>query len=238
MNEFEVIINKLQDIIDSKRQEVPEEQWTVTPPVINREQQREQAKLTSILLVLKRKKEEAKKAEIEIAKLKNTNKNYNRFITNFGFSKSGHGAAERFVHRSLPYCQCGKQPIIQYVVDYGKWCVLCQKCYLMTENFDRIKDAMKAWQMKQFTETSLMLQNKLTRENVDDSGLTALAQEVCKVAAEDYIDSTSQSRKDLRKFFLESPLMLGTDGDAVIKKLEKISEEKRKEQIEKEVATA
>ena len=229
MQDCKRVMDKLQRLLD-ERPEPEEENRT--------EENFLRLGIANAIQCIKEQEEIRLTDERRIRNLHDVISNFDIFIANFGFRKVGIGFGAAYTHKNLPYCRCGKQPQIQYVAEDKEWCVICTNCFLMTAQYKKIRDAMKAWHDQEFTETSLMLQNKLTMETVDNDALAELAKAVCTVAAEDYIDSTSQSKESLRKFFQCSPLMMGANGDAVIDRLDKICEEKRKEKESKESKTA
>ena len=229
MYDLDRTIEKLQKLLD-ERPEPDEEHRT--------EENNLRLRLANAIGCIKECKQIRDNDELQIKNQRKVIRNLDRFIGNFGFKKVNTGYNGCFYHNGLPYCDCGNVPQIVYVEDDDEWCVMCQKCYLMTAQYKKIKDAMKAWGNSEFTETSLMLHKPLTKENVDDDGLMDLAKAICETAAEDYIEGTDRTKESLKKFFLTSHLMLGADGEAALKNLDKISEERRMEKLEKEGKTA
>ena len=229
MLEYEDAVSRVQKLIDMRPKEVPAE-YAAAEYHIKRE-------LNSTIAFI-RKCEAAERYDKEtISSLRNMIKRLDKFLEGLNFRRLKGGYSVAITHKHVKKCKCGKTPLIKYYLEEQTWYMACD-CGLQTDTYTGIKDAMVAWQNGEFTEASVMLQNPLTIENVDNDGLMDLAKKVCEVAAEDYIDGSKGMKESLKSFFRTSPLMLGADGDAAIKKLDEISEEKRKKQMEKEVATA
>lgn len=221
MLDYKKAISRVQRLLDERPKDVKAEDKVDETYL--------QLQLSATLMFLRQCQAENEELSSRITNLEHVVKNANWFLGNFGFGVVGSGYGAAYTHKSLTPCACGKRPQLQYVPDEKKWCVMCSKCYLMTDNYPKIKDAVSTWINKKFTETSLMLHEKLTMETVDEDGLMELAQKVCEVAAEDYIEGGPLTRDTLKKFFRSSPLMLGTNGDAVIERLNKIIDEKKPE---------
>ena len=196
MLDYKKGLNRVQKLLDSRPQEVPDEDKT--------EENYLKLQLGATLSFIRQCELEREDLVSKINNLEHVVTNANWFLGNFGFGVVGSGYGAAYTHKSLTPCSCGKRPQIQYVPEEKAWCVMCSKCYLMTANYPKIKDAVSAWINKKFTETSMMLHEKLTMETVDEGGLMELAQKVCEVAAEDYIEGGSLTRDTLKKFFRSS----------------------------------
>ena len=153
-----------------------------------------------------------------------------KFIANFGFRKVGEVYGEDYTHNSLSGCLCcGHQPVIQessYVT--GNWLVKCPKCDLMTDPKPKIVGAIKAWNNKEFSEASVMFNRRYSKETLDENGMMELAQEACRIAADDYRDGNASMREDITKFLQTSDFLMRIDRDALIEELEKEVAEKQK----------
>ena len=226
--DYKKAIDRVQKLIDSRPKEVSEADKV--------DENYLKLQLGATISFIKHCQKENDYLLSKISNLSHTVKNANWFLGNFGFGVIGSGFGAAYTHKSLTPCSCGHRAQLQYVPEEKMWCVLCPKCFLMTGNYPKIKDAVKAWINKDFTETSLMLNEPLTVQTVDNEGLMELARRVCQVTADDYVEGGPLTRESLKTFFRSSPLMLGTDGDAVINKLDKIIEEKKAKQEEKERA--
>lgn len=220
MNEFDTIEERLTEAIDkiSGFDCLPDEDRNLVRRLIS-----------GALALVKRHRKDNDELALQIRTHEKAIANLDKLIANFGFKRVWTGVSGMYTSRFLRGCKCGHEPYVQEVCDTKNWIVLCNKCYLRTEEHQKIKDAIKAWNDGCYTETSLMLQTKLTKDTVDEQGLTELAIKVCEMAADDYVGGTVQSRESLKKFFRASPIMMGADGDAMIENLDaKIAKKKEK----------
>ena len=133
-----------------------------------------------------------------------------------GFSRGYYAGYPVFHHRGLRKCQCGRAPIVAHqVLDDRRWLVQCSECSICTEAHEKPAEAIRDWNAGRFTEISVKLQEPLRAVDVDKGGMMALAGAVVHDALEEYRAAGGKGRKDLERFFEESPLMMGADPDAV-----------------------
>lgn len=86
-------------------------------------------------------------------------------------------------------CYCGSYPVVEPAAktDGKKYVCRCARCDLRARGeYDNAEDAVEAWNKKKFTVGSVLIQRKLTAENMDDNGFGNLVVAIYELAKKDY----------------------------------------------------
>ena len=223
-------IERLDKLIDSRPTDIPEKERTRENLL--------RLQIGHTISMLTKLRDEEEKQYIRSKNKDKTIENLQHLIANFGFRMVGQGVMGCYSQRSLMPCPFGHAAQVQEsFYEDGKWLVKCPTCDLTTEPFAKIRDAVKAWNMKKYTETSIQFNKRYTMDTMDEEGCVALTERAVEVAAEDYIYGDADMKKSVKSFIQKSKLLGEIDRDAAIDALDKRAEE-REENLKKQRAGA